>query len=61
MQLSEEQLLRFRGDGFLVFPGLFSKAEVAVLRAETARLASIEADSVIRERTGAVRSIFRVH
>src|SRR5438094_1326812 len=61
MQLSEEQLLRFRGDGFLVFAGLFSKAEVAVLRAETARLASIEADSVIREGTGAVRSIFRVH
>ena len=61
MQLSDEQVSRFRRDGFLVFPGLFSKAEIAVLRAETARLASIEADSVIRERTGAVRSIFRVH
>src|SRR2546430_10324621 len=61
MQLSEEQLSQFRGDGFLVFAGLFSKAEIAVLRAETARLASLEADSVIRERTGAVRSIFRVH
>src|SRR3989442_7848272 len=61
MQLSEEQLSRFRGDGFLVFAGLFSKAEIAVLRAETARLASVEADSVIRERTGGVRSIFRVH
>jgi len=32
-----------------------------VLRAETARLASIEAETVIRERTGGVRSIFRVH
>src|SRR2546430_2104931 len=61
MQLSEEQLSQFRGDGFLVFAGLFSKAEIAVLRAETARLASVEADSVIRERTGGVRSIFRVH
>src|SRR3989449_7801693 len=61
MQLSEEQVSRFRGDGFLVFAGLFSKAEIAVLRAETARLASLEADSVIRERTGGVRSIFRVH
>src|SRR2546426_12665661 len=61
MQLSEEQLSRFRGDGFLVFAGLFSKAEIAVLRAESARLDSVEADSVIRERTGGVRSIFRVH
>src|SRR2546426_1906517 len=61
MQLSDEQVARFRRDGFLLFPGLFSKAEIAVLRAETARLASVEADSVIRERTGGVRSIFRVH
>src|SRR6266581_2642311 len=61
MQLSEEQVARFRRDGFLLFPGLFSKAEIAVLRAETARLAGVEADSVIRERTGGVRSIFRVH
>src|SRR5881396_3697633 len=61
MQLSDEQVARFRRDGFLLFPGLFSKAEIAVLRAETARLASVEADSVIRERTGSVRSIFRVH
>src|SRR5436309_798877 len=61
MQLSEEQVARFRRDGFLLFPGLFSKAEIAVLRAETARLAGVEADTVIRERTGGVRSIFRVH
>src|SRR5437899_13096558 len=61
MQLSEEQVARFRRDGFLLFPGLYSKAGIAVLRAETARLASVEADSVIRERTGGVRSIFRVH
>src|SRR5207245_9897948 len=61
MQLSDEQVARVRRDGFLLFPGLFAKTEIAVLRAETARLASIEADSVIRERTGGVRSIFRVH
>src|SRR2546430_2554935 len=60
MQLSDEQVARFRRDGFLLFPGLFSKAEIAVLRAETARLASVEADSVIRERTGGVRSIIPI-
>ena len=32
MRLSEEQLARFREDGFLIFPELFSAAEVGVLR-----------------------------
>jgi ectoine hydroxylase len=61
MELNAQQLAQFGRDGYLLFPGLFSKAEIAVLRAETARLAKIEADTVIRERTGGVRSIFRVH
>jgi len=61
MNLSAQQCAQFERDGFLVFPGLFSQAEVDVLRAETARLSAVEADSVIRERTGGVRSIFRVH
>lgn len=61
MQLTPEQVARYERDGFLVFPGLFSKAEIAVLRQETARLAQVRAGTVIREHTGAVRSIFRVH
>src|SRR5438309_2913597 len=61
MQLTEQQVAQFNRDGYLIFPGRFSKAEVAVLRAETARLAHIQCETVIRERTGGVRSIFRVH
>src|SRR5687767_6259418 len=61
MDLNAQQHAQFERDGYLLFPGLFSKAEVAVLRAETARLAKIESETVIRERTGGVRSIFRVH
>src|SRR5687768_1472341 len=61
MQLTAQQVEQFSHDGYLVFPGLFSHAEIAVLRAETARLAQLQADTVIRERTGGVRSIFRVH
>ena len=61
MHLSRPLLEQFHRDGFLVFPGLFSKAEIAALRRETARLSQIEADTVIREHTGGVRSIFRVH
>jgi ectoine hydroxylase len=51
----------FQRDGYQIFPALFSKAEIAVLRAETARLSHVQNETVIRERTGAVRSIFRVH
>jgi ectoine hydroxylase len=51
----------FERDGYQIFPGLFSKAEIAVLSAETARLSRLETETVIRERTGGVRSIFRVH
>src|SRR5262245_37706536 len=61
MNLSAQQCAQFERDGFLVFPELFSQAEIDVLRAETARLSAVEADTVIRERTGGVRSIFRVH
>src|SRR2546430_14575927 len=61
MNLSAQQLAQFERDGYVLFPSLFSKSEVAVLRAETARLSAVEAETVIRERTGGVRSIFRVH
>jgi ectoine hydroxylase len=61
MQLTAQQLAQFERDGYLLFPGLFSDAEIGVLRAETARLSKLQAEAVVRERTGAVRSIFRVH
>ena len=61
MRLSRQQQEQFDRDGFLLFPGLFSKSEIAVLRQETARLSQIQAETVIREHTGGVRSIFRVH
>src|SRR5919108_5522597 len=61
MRMTDAQLAQYRRDGYLIFPTLFSPAEITVLRAETARLSKIEAETVIRERTGGVRSIFRVH
>ena len=61
MRLTPEQAARFERDGYLIFPQLFSRAEIAVLRRETVRLAQVETETVIRERTGSVRSIFRVH
>src|SRR5256712_2685651 len=61
MDLTAQQLAQFERDGYLIFPSLFSKSEIAVLRAETARLSLVQSETVIRERTGGVRSIFRVH
>ena len=61
MQLTRQQQEQFNRDGFLLFPGLFSKSEIAVLRQETARLSQVQDEAVIREHTGGVRSIFRVH
>lgn len=61
MRLTPQQVAQFERDGYLVFPGLFSSEEIEALRAETSRLSSIEVDTVVRERSGGVRSIFRVH
>ena len=48
MRLTPQQVAQFERDGYLVFPGLFSRAEVAALRAETERLSRIEAVRVSR-------------
>ena len=37
MELTPAQIAQFERDGFLIFPDLFSQAEVAVLRQEVAR------------------------
>jgi ectoine hydroxylase len=41
MNLSPSQLAQYERDGFLLFPDLFSPAEVAVLRQEVARLSRL--------------------
>ena len=61
MQLTPQQLEQFDRDGYLVFPELFSREEVATLRREVSRLSTVEAEEVVREHTGGVRTIFRVH
>lgn len=61
MQLSDQQRAEFDENGFLILPELFSLAEVEVLRGEIERLGLVETDHIVRERTGGVRTIFRVH
>jgi ectoine hydroxylase len=61
MDLTAQQLEQFERDGFLVFPDLFSRPEIAVLRREVARLSQIRGEEVKLEHTGGVKMIFRSH
>jgi len=61
MNLTPEQLAQYDRDGFLVFPDLIDREEIAVLRREVARLSTVQSEEVVREHTGGVRTVFRVH
>lgn len=59
--LTERQIAQYDRDGFLILPDWFSAAEVAAMKAELGRLSQIRSDEVTREKTGAARTVFRVH
>jgi len=62
MHLSGEQLERFERDGFLVLPELFSKDEVAALRARLpAIFAAEDAANVVEKHSGEVRTAMGLH
>ncbi len=61
MQLTQDQLAQYDRDGFLRFDNLFSLDEVAALRAEIDRTGTAQCDAIFRERTGALRTVFRSH
>lgn len=62
MELTKQQIEDYHRDGFLVIPDAFSAEEIAALRSDTDRVCqAADCDSIFRERSGAVRSIFRVH
>jgi ectoine hydroxylase len=61
MRLTPAQLDQFDRDGFLRFENLFSHDEVETLRAELGRISHVDDPSIIRERTGALRTVYRSH
>jgi ectoine hydroxylase len=60
MKLSAQQLEEYETRGFVTLSGLVTEDELAELRSQ---LASVDGDEegVIREKSGAVRTVFRVH
>lgn len=61
MELSATQIADFNENGFLIFPELFSAAEIEMLKAELQRVEQIDGPEVVRERTGSTRMVFRTH
>ena len=62
MRLSPDLLDRFRRDGFLVLPNLFSAAEVAVLRAALPAVFAQDTPANFREKDGSkVRTAMGIH
>jgi hypothetical protein len=46
MELTPAKLVQYERDGFLIFPDLFTSAEIAVLRQEVARLAKLDTSKI---------------
>ena len=62
MRLDNEQVERFERDGYVFLPGVFDDQEVALLRAEAARIYASDRPEVVREKDGATaRTAFAVH
>jgi len=62
MRLTAAQLARFHEDGFLVLPGLFSRAEVDCLCADLPRLFAEDTPANVREKaSGEVRTAMGLH
>jgi ectoine hydroxylase len=61
MHLTPAQLEAFDRDGFLRFENLFDHDEIETLRAELMRVSKADDPSIIRERNGALRTVYRTH
>jgi len=61
MHLTDDECRAFEKDGYLFFPGRFTAAEAAALRAEADAVYALERDEVWRESSGAPRTAFAAH
>src|SRR6266480_1694810 len=62
VKLGQEQIRRFESDGYLFFPGLFTRGEIKVLIDEVPRLYAQRRPENVREKgSDAVRTNFAAH
>jgi ectoine hydroxylase len=62
MKLTPAQIEQFHREGYLFFPGLFSRAEMDVLHAEVPKIYAEQRPEIVREKgSDAVRTSFAAH
>lgn len=62
MKLTSAQVEKFQRDGYLFFPGLFSREEMSVLCAEVPKIYSEHRPEIVREKDGVTpRTSFAAH
>jgi ectoine hydroxylase len=61
MQLADAQIESYERDGFLCIESNFSKEEIDILLAEARQELAVDSQRRIKERRGAVRSVFGTH
>lgn len=61
MQLDQEQIDRFRRDGFLFMPDMFTAEEIGVLRRRADAIFKLDREEVWREKSGVARTAFAAH
>ena len=61
MKLTEQQIARFREEGYLFLPDVFSAEEAALLRREADAVYALDREEVWRESSGAARTAFAAH
>src|SRR6195952_1814485 len=61
MKLTDGQIAEYEERGFLGFPGLIDPAGIDLLRADLGRVMTLDTEEVTREKSGVVRTVFRVH
>lgn len=61
MRLTDEQVANFSRDGYLLVENLFSPEEIEIILGEIPRAFAEDSPRRIREKSGAVRSVFALH
>ena len=61
MKLTQAQIDEYDQRGFLILHDLVSQDEIDVLKHELTGLVDEDRDGIVREKSGAVRTVFRVH
>ena len=61
MKLTQEQIKAYDEDGYILLPSLFSQQEAALMKSRLPALYQMSRDEVVKEKSGAVRTVFAAH